>query len=143
MLLLLPSTLVLLISAIRVTATPGPPLFLPRDQVAVFEALREEIREGDVLLSAYETGNVLPAWAPVRVVIGHGSETVGLRGIRSQVTAYYRGADDGAFLADQEVDYVFWGPVERSLGGRDLSQDPMLSLMVREGEFAIYRVNQP
>jgi hypothetical protein len=142
-LLLLPSTLVLLISAFRVTATPRPPLFLPRDEVAAFEALREEIQEGDVLLSAYETGNVLPAWAPVRVVIGHGSETVDLQEVRSRVEAYYRGADDGALLADQGVDYVFWGPAERSLGGRDLSQDPALSLVVSEGQFAIYRVNQP
>jgi hypothetical protein len=143
MLLLLPSTLVLLLSAFGVAATPGPPLFLPRDEVAVFEALREEIQDGDVLLSAYETGNVLPAWAPVRVVIGHGSETVDLQQVRSQVAAYYRGADDGALLADQQVDYVFWGPVERSLGDRDLSQDPALSLVVSQGEFAIYRVNPP
>lgn len=143
MLLMLPSTLVLLVSAFRVTAQPAQPLFLPRDQVAAFDALRSLAEPDDVLLSSYVTGNAAPAWLPIRVLIGHGSETVNLPAAQVQAQSVYLGLTDVQALRELGVDYVFWGPAERNLGAADLADMVGLQLVIQEGDFSIFRVLAP
>ncbi|MEJ2352634.1 MAG: hypothetical protein P8Y03_22845 [Anaerolineales bacterium] len=116
-----PTTLLLLSGGIQAVRQPYAPVFRPLAEVRAFEFIAQEARPDEVVLAGYDSSNALPAWAPVRVVIGHGPESVDLAELRPEVEAFYASttADDRrvSLLAEFNVRYVFWGPDERALGG--------------------------
>lgn len=79
----------LLLGGVQAATSPGLPLFRPAQEVAAFQALAALAHPGDVVLAAYDTGNALPAWAPVRVVIGHAPESQGIQDLRPRVQAFF------------------------------------------------------
>ncbi len=83
------SPALLLFGAFRVAAGGLTPAFRPANQVAAFEWLAENAESGTVVLTAFQTGNALPAWAPDFVVIGHGPESAGLQTLRPRVESYF------------------------------------------------------
>ncbi len=89
--LLFPSTLLLLSGGLMAAATPRQPIFYPVDEVTLFQTLSDQAQPGDVVLTAFPTGNGLPAWAPLRVVIGHGPESVNLASLQPQVECILSG----------------------------------------------------
>ncbi|MEX2326546.1 MAG: hypothetical protein WD558_02340, partial [Pseudomonadales bacterium] len=86
-----PGTLVLLLGALQLASTASTPIFRATDEVTAFEELRGLAPPGEVVLASYETGNALPAWAPLRVVVGHGPESVGLDKLWPRLQAFYQG----------------------------------------------------
>lgn len=140
----LPTTLFLLAGGLMVASRPQEPIFRPIDEVAAFEFLAERSGEHDVVLSAYETGNALPAWAPVFVVIGHGPESAGIKEIAPRVKAFYQEDTSDStrisLLDEFDVDYVFWGPVERLYGDWDPGIVDFLELVFQQGDYQIYKV---
>ncbi len=97
-----------------------------------------------VVLSSFETGNVLPAFLPVRTVVGHGPETANLGIILPRVDSFFSPRMDDeervSFLAEQSVDFVFFGPQERSLGGWPGGAPAMLEPGMVVGDYSIFRV---
>jgi len=140
----IPTTIMIFVSGLQVSTQPRMHLFRPADEVAVFEWLRDEADEGIVVLSAFEAGNALPAWAPVTVVIGHGPESANHAFIRSQVNTFYSGGMDQdqqiQFLKSQHVDFVFAGPHERTYGDMNLSKSPLYELRFEVGEYQLFEV---
>ena len=99
--------------------------------------------KGDVVLSAYESGNVLPAWAPVRVVYGHSVESVGSAELGRRVARFFSAGDDAerlALLEEYGVDYVWWGPIERELGDYQLESVKYLRLVFESGVYTVFEV---
>ncbi len=143
----LPSTLILIGGGMLTAYQPMQPAFRPREEVRAFEFLEGYARGGEVILSAYETGNALPAWAPLRVVIGHGPESVGLPLLQRQVEAFFQnGSEDEmrlALIREQKVSFVFWGPRERSLGDWDPAAASYLRRVYRSGSYEIFEVTHP
>jgi hypothetical protein len=138
------STLFLLLGAFLQAARPALPAFRPAAEVRLFERLAQEAQPGEVALAAYETGNALPAWAALHVLIGHGPESADLALLQPQVAAFYDAAGNDAqrleLLRRWNVRYVFWGPAERNLGGYDPRQAGYLQLLAEEGEYAVFQV---
>ena len=100
LLLAFPSAFFLIAGGILAAARPAPPLFLPTDQAASYLHLQESALPGSVVLASFSTGNSLPAWAPVSVVIGHGPESIRLSEVKPQVEAFYnRNTSDESRLA--------------------------------------------
>jgi len=123
---------------------PSVPLFRPADEVAAFQWLAKEAQPGAVTLTAFETGNALPAWAPLRVVVGHGPESVRLAELKPLVQRFYAGmltAEDERVLLDElQVRYVFSGPEERKLGERPgFAQARLVPVYVR-GDYRLWEV---
>lgn len=141
---LFPSTLLLLAGGLRAAGQPAQPVFYPSNEVALFDSLDARARPGEVVLAAFKTGNALPAWVPLRVVIGHGPESADLATLRPQVEAFYQvqTSDDERlkFLQAFHVRYVIWGPDERSLGAWNPQHAPYLALISQSGEYAVYEV---
>lgn len=139
----LPTTLMILIGGMGYAMKPMSPIFRPADEVAVFNYLQKEIKADSVILSSYETGNAIPAWAHVKVVIGHGPETASLAELEPQVEAFYAGQldqeDRDAFLRSQDVDYVFFGPAEASFGSMDLDTFSNIQLCFEKGDYRLYQ----
>jgi hypothetical protein len=138
------STLLLTLGAFLQAACPALPAFHPRDEVSLFQSLARQSAPGQVVLAAYETGNALPAWAPLRVLVGHGPESANYQEINPQVAQFYAqpGSDIQrlALLNRWNVRYVFWGPAERRLGSWDPRQSNFLLLVGQSGNCAVFEV---
>lgn len=139
-----PTTGLLLIGASFAGANFFPPVFRPTAETAAFRELRSHSITGELVLSAYETGNALPAWAPLRVLIGHGPETVGLDELLPEVAEFYEDEASDSYrlelLSNYEVDYVFFGPAERRLGSWVPKQTDFLELLFESNGYSVFRV---
>jgi len=143
----LPSALILLVGGVLTASQPARPLFLPRGEAEAFEFLGRYAKAGEVVLTSYETGNALPAWAPLRVVIGHGPESVGLSMLQRQVEAFFQKDHSDLwrqeFIREQGIRFVFWGPAEGALGDWDPKSANYLKQVYRSEAYEIYEVIQP
>ena len=114
------ASLLLLTGGIKRKLSPQEPFFRPKIEISAFRYLSGVVDDNAVVLAAYRTGNPLPAWVPVRVIIGHGPESVGLKELSEQIAKFYNLNTPETFrqefIAEHGVDYVFWGPNERELG---------------------------
>ena len=142
--LLFLSTLLLLAGSLQAVSRPAGPLFRSKNEVRVFEFLQSQGVVGQVVLAAYETGNALPAWAPVRAVIGHGPESVNLAVLGPQVAAFYAADTPDTqrleVIHQFNVQYVFWGPAERALGSWSPGQAFFLRPVYQAGDYQLFQV---
>jgi hypothetical protein len=139
-----PTAALLWLGALLAARVPAEPIFHPADQLAAFAWLAKNAQPGQAVLSAYETGNALPAYAPLVAYIGHGSETAFLAAKLPRVAAFYQAAtpaaDRLALLGDGRIAYVIFGPWERALGDFDPAGAPYLQLHDQSGAYLVYEV---
>jgi hypothetical protein len=142
--LLFPSVLLILASGLLAASRPGVPLFRPRDEVRLFEFLQSQAQPGSVVLAAYETSNPLPAWGPVRVLIGHGPESIHLAELRPQVESFFASSTSDAQRLDLvrrfDISFVLWGPTERALGDWLPAQAAYLQPVYQSGAYQLFKV---
>ena len=142
--LMLVPAFILLVGGMAAARSPAVPIFRPAEQAQAFTELAGQAAPGEVVLASYATGNALPAWTPLRVVIGHGPETVGLVDLLPQVAEVFASetseAVRRAHLAEWHVRYVYWGPDERALGAWDPYTAPYLQLLLAVGDHQIFVV---
>ncbi|MEW6718658.1 MAG: hypothetical protein AB1345_14300 [Chloroflexota bacterium] len=138
------STLLLLWGGMRTASLPARPAFQPIGQVEAFQFLAQEADPGSIVLAAYKTGNPLPAWVPVRVLIGHGPESVHLNELHPRVASFFRATATDAerllLLAEYDVRYVFWGPAEWELGEWNPNVASFLRLVFQRGDYWVFEV---
>ena len=141
-----PSTLILLLGSWQAAQNVELPVFRSDTETHAFVELGLIAQPGDVVLGSYQTSNALPAWAPLRVVAGHGPESVDLEHLLPKIQSVYQGrtSEDTRleFLQKYGVKYIFWGPIESSLGSWEPTGEPYLDLVVNLGEYRIYRVSE-
>ncbi len=139
-----PSCLILLAGAFRTADAPSAPAFIPSASAEAYEAVLSLAHPGDVVMASFETGNVLPAWAPVRVPMGHGPESVGLVQARTDVETFYaKGTSDSArqsLLAKYQIRFVLQGPSERALGAWDATSASYLTPVFASSGIRIFSV---
>ena len=91
-------------------------MFHSRAELAALDWLAENAPPDSVVMSSFEQGNLLPAYADVRVYAGHGPETADSARKRAEVQAFFGDASNDearqALLAESRARYVFAGPVE-------------------------------
>lgn len=142
--LLLPSSLLLYAGSLANLRRPAEPIYQKANQVAAFQWLADAAEPRSIVLAAFQTSNALPAWAPVRVVAGHGPESARLAELSPQVSAFFSsaGSDQArrSLVREQDVDYLFWGPAEQALDGWRPEDWDCLELAHRQLEFEIYSV---
>lgn len=143
-LLAFPSTLILLLGGMLNALNPGMPTHRPAQETAAFVALSEKAPAGSLVIASYITGNALPAWAPLRVVIGHGPESPNLDVMQKLVQRFYdpvtSDAERRQILAGLGIRYVFYGPQEQRLGVWDASRAEFLHEIIRQGDYLVYEV---
>jgi hypothetical protein len=144
LLLLFPSTLMLFAGGLLAGVHPAVPVFRPEEEIAVFRYIENHASVGDVVLASYESGNALPAWASVRVIIGHGPESVRLTELQPMIKDFFqKNTTDSQrlkFLQNFNVRYVFWGPDERRLGAWDPHQMGDLMVVFSKGDYSLFEV---
>lgn len=143
-LLVFPSTLILFVGGILASVRPAEPLFRPVHETYAFEDLAALSSPGEVVLASYTTGNVLPAWAPLRVVIGHGPESIGLESLLPAVRRFYAESTSDRerlqMIREMDIRYVFYGPAEAELGDWVPAQAEYLREIIRRGPYIVYQV---
>jgi len=95
-------------------------VFHPRPVVEAARWLEDNVPEDSIVLAAYDTGNMLPAYALVRTFVGHGPQSVDADLKRQLVIDFFSGsmppAQRQSLLEEYRVDYLFYGPDEQVLG---------------------------
>ncbi len=122
------TSLFLLLGGFLAAATPARPLFRPAAEIAAFDWLNQHSQPGEIVLSAVETGNVIPAWTHLRVYMGHGPETLNWQFKTARLEYFYADSMNAAeranffahpcgitFTCAGPIRYVMWGPLERAL----------------------------
>ncbi len=126
------TSVVLLLGGFLAAASPARPLFRPAAEVDAFNWLNQHSQPGEIVLSAVETGNVIPAWTHLRTYMGHGPETLNWPFKTARLTYFY---SDGMSLSERDaffsqpcaltfacagaIRYVMFGPLERALAPSD------------------------
>jgi len=127
-----------------VSINPGEPAFYSKDKIAAFTFLDKVAEDGDVVLCAYETGNALPAWAPVTVMIGHGPECAEIQDITPRIEAFFMEETKEStrikLLEEFEVGYIFVGPVERKFGHWETDNDVIYRKVFTQGEYDLFEI---
>ena len=138
------STFLLVAGGILSVLVPGRPLFIPVSEVRAFRFLSDHVGAGASVLASYDTSTVLPTFAPVRVPIGHGPESLGLKKLLPTVDAFLKGElnekEQKAFLKQGGFEYIFWGPLEQAPGGWNPATTGYLEEIYSEGRYHIYWV---
>jgi hypothetical protein len=133
----------------------GPMLTLPARYASVYHSAGQQTAfrwladnsndaEFEVVLTAFNTGNVLPVYAPQRVMVGHGLETINFAE-KQQLVAHFFTAAAGdrwrqQLLAQHHISYVYYGPYEQALGDFDPAVAAYLDQVYTNGPVTIYRV---
>jgi uncharacterized membrane protein len=145
LILSLPTSFLLLTGGFNVALNPEEPAFRPVGEVEAAVWMTGEVETGSVVLGAYNTGNALPAWTPVRVVVGHGPESSNLETLLPQVSAFFGEAmtdrERIEFIDDMDIEYVWYGPNERELGSWDPTESDLLIRVYGKGDYEIYQTN--
>lgn len=140
----LPSSLLILSGSIQAVQAPGEPLYHPTELVDSFLWARDYLDEGSLVLTSYRTGNILPAYAPLRVVVGHGPESIDLYKLLPAVEEAYAGtADLCGWLAGEGVDVIYVGPYERELGEASFFGVDCLEEIYHQDDIILYSVTHP
>jgi hypothetical protein len=134
----------LFIGSLQVASNPSSPAFLESAQAEAFQWLEKNADHGSVVLAEYTTSNALPAWAPVRVPIGHGPESVNLEELKPQVASVFGNAIHSSerlrWLTQLEVAYILYGSNEQALGAWEPEQATYLLKVFQNESVAIYEV---
>jgi len=142
--LLMPTPLFLVAANCQVLLSRPAPIYRDAAEIAALDWLSEQVEPGDVILSAYDTGNYVPARVGARVFVGHGPETVRSAEKRALAAHFFDAAAEDAwragFLQTWGIDWVFWGPAERALGGWDPRGAPYLQPLYQQDGYVILRV---
>jgi len=143
----LPSAALLVCGGAMLALAPRSPVFVTVDQAGVFESLASRAEIDDVVLASFATSNALPAWAPVRVTVGHGPESARLEDVLPRVNAFY--TEDTSdlerqFLLDEfGVRFVFWGPEERALGSWQPGSAAYLDVIIQSDVYEVFAIEAP
>lgn len=143
----LPSALFLIIGGILAVITPATPIFRPSDETKAFEQFTQIAQSGDIVLASFDTGNAIPAWAPIRVMIGHGPESIGATQLEPGIMSFFEGENTienkVKFLKDHRIAFVFWGPEEKEIGAWYPGSLEMLVPRYKDGVYEIFQVEGP
>lgn len=142
--LLMPTYLVMFFWHVSTTLTHWPPLFQSAGFVATANWLEQNASYADGVLTAYDTGTMLPARADVRVMVGHPSETVYAETRNAEVERFFDATASDEWRRDLlrrlDLDYVWYGPDERALGAFDPGTAPYLKPVFEAGDIRLYKV---
>ncbi|MCB9009656.1 MAG: hypothetical protein H6656_20215 [Ardenticatenaceae bacterium] len=139
------SNIYLWLDVSRIAALTQPDLFFrPAVEMEAINWLRESGVQTAVVLGSYETGNLVAAQAGQRVMLGHWAETVDFAGKETAVTQFFTAETDNAWrqnlLREFGIDYVWFGPREKELGGFDPHTAVFLAPIFKNEAITIFTV---
>ena len=143
-LVVLPTNLYLLVWRFQDLSRHDYPYYLNKDDVAGLAWLNTHVKPDDVVLSSLTIGQFVPAYTGAHAFLAHWAQTLDFYGKAQMVDEFYASSTDNQrrrqIVSQYGVDYVFYGPAERSLGGLDPAQVPFLSPVYTSPDVVVYQV---
>lgn len=141
------STLLFTAGAGLTVANPQAPLFIPQSEVRAFTALGGLTHKDDVVLADFRIANEVPAWLPVRTLVGHGPESVNASLLTPRITSFFaasgQDADRLALIHEFNIKFIVLGPAEMGGGYWNPSGSNFLTQVFQDGDFKVYQVLLP
>ena len=138
------TTLLLIAGGLLTVWQQGNPLYRPVGEIEQFNFLSNQASTNQVVLASFDTSNALPAWAPVRTIVGHGPESIHLKEILPQVEQFYSNSSSDLsreqLLKEFGIAYILWGPAEQKLGSWDPASANYLKKIYQENGYFIFEV---
>jgi hypothetical protein len=138
------SSVLLVFGSLGTVHEPTRPIFHPSAEIAALEWLGSYAEIDSKLLASFQVGNIAPARAELRAFAGHGPETLHSEAKIDMIRRFFQPSTDAewriSLLRDYEVDYVFYGPLERTLGDWDPTTAQYLETIYDELGYTIYAV---
>lgn len=130
----------------RIAAITQPDLFFrAAGEAEAAKWLRENISTNVVVLGSYQTGNFIAAQAGQRVMLGHWAETVDFVGKETAVAQFFQSETSSAWrqqlITQFNIEYVWFGPREQSLGGFDPNRAAYLTPVYQNETITLFAVN--
>ncbi len=115
------SNIYLWLDVTRIAALTQPDLFFrPAAEMETVNWLRENGEDTAVVLSSYQTGNLVAARTGQRVMLGHWAETVDFVDKETAVNQFFDQSTSHSWrqnlLAEFTVGYIWFGPREQEMG---------------------------
>jgi hypothetical protein len=147
-LLMLPAYVFLVSAGVFTAVQRRPPMFYPTTQISAFQWLNEHLTPGDVVLSAFSTGNALPAYTDARAFAGHGPETLYALDKTEAIARFFNGELTLSELQAlynsshtlNPIRFVFYGIQEQRLSGGSTIWTVGLTRVYAEEGVEIYAV---
>jgi hypothetical protein len=124
-----------------------------RKEIPIYRSISEEVAlawlaahgtPGEAVLASFEVGNVVPTRTDLSAFAGHGPETLHSIEKHDMIRRFFAAETDDVWrrslLANFDLDYVFWGPLERALGDWNPAAAPYLDPLYDERGITIFRV---
>lgn len=109
------SSLFFYVGGLKTVTAPRQPVYAPVGAVRAYASLEKAAGDAfPVVLSDYLNSNALPAWSPVRTVVGHGPESKDLKVLQPLVESFLDGSLEQSaahnLLVSQRVQFVLASP---------------------------------
>lgn len=118
----------------------SPPVFLSQEFLDSLNFIKS--LDGDIVLSSFASGNVIPYYSGKRVYAGHWAETIFWEQKELALKKFYNGETTDNwredFLRRSGMSIVFWGPDERKLGNWNPEEAEFLMAVYERGEYAVF-----
>jgi len=91
MLVFLLSNILFTLGSLQTIQNVDVPIYTPIAIIEVGNFLHNEVEKGDVVIAPFDESNLLPVYAPVKVITGHGPESKNLSEITEKLDLFYQG----------------------------------------------------
>jgi hypothetical protein len=123
------------------------PYSYTKDEMLALHWLEEHTTANDVVLSSKLVGQYVPVFTNAKAFLAHFAQTRDFYGKRAMVEEFFAADTDAGrrqqILQEYSVDYVFYGPVERSLGDYKPDKSDLLTLAFSTPKAQVYAVILP
>jgi hypothetical protein len=120
------------------------PFYLYQDEVAAMRWLESNTDPDQVVLSAFSTGHYIPGLAGNRAFLSNAVMTLDFNHKRGLVDEFFESTTPDArrlqIVQKYDIEYVFFGPAERTLGGYNPAASSLLTQAFSTSVVSIYRV---
>lgn len=122
--LVIPSTILLITMVSFVIGTSSPLYYSGLDELTAVKWLSQQGEGRTLVLAGDQTGLMIPASSRLRVLYGHPFETMDAEKQKQGVIDFFTGNqnrdEEMIYLDESKVEWIFFGPRERSLGTPDI-----------------------
>lgn len=104
------STLIFSVGSFTAIQKLDSPIYSSKSIIDVGNYLRTEVNVGDVILAPFDESNVLPVYAPIKVITGHGPESKNLSVISEKLDRFYQGdlsqVETQDFIQSFDIEFI-------------------------------------
>jgi hypothetical protein len=138
------ASLLFFTGAVFTAAKPADPLFSAASEIEAFNALKQTVVKNDVVLSSFDISNDLPAWLPVRTIVGHGPESINASILTPQVEKFFKDStpdNDRLTLIDEfGIKYIILGPDDQTSTSWNPQQSDFTQLIYQNSNYKIFQI---